>query len=194
MKFWKISYGVAFFLLLIGVVKFSIPTSYNCEKVDSYIYADGAVSDDEITLAESYVEALPSELLSYFTDNNWKVVITSDIDNKVIGRTIPSEKVVLIKEGYVFQALWHEFGHMYLMQHPYDSSFDNLYEEEGRTLITEFYGEADVNYWLEDETEYWCQAFQTVRVANEQVSGVAPKTYAYFADIFNQLYSGKSAN
>ena len=54
MKFWKISYGVAFFLLLIGVVKFSIPTSYNCEKVDSYIYADGAVSDDEITLAESY--------------------------------------------------------------------------------------------------------------------------------------------
>lgn len=73
------------------------------------------------------------------------------------------------------------------------SSFDNLYEEEGRTLITEFYGEADVNYWLEDETEYWCQAFQTVRVANEQVSGVAPKTYAYFADIFNQLYSEKSA-
>ena len=128
MKFWKISYGVAVLFLLIGVVKFSIPTSYNCGKVDSYIYADGAVSDDEIALAESYVEALPSELLSYFTDNNWKVVITSDIDNKVIGRTIPSEKVVLIKERYVFQALWLEFGHMYLMQHAYDSSFYNLYK------------------------------------------------------------------
>ena len=69
MKFWKISYGVAVLFLLIGVVKFSIPTSYNCGKVDSYIYADGAVSDDEIALAESYVEALPSELLSYFSDN-----------------------------------------------------------------------------------------------------------------------------
>ena len=189
MKFWKISYGIAFFLILIGVVKCLIPKSYDCEQVDKYIYIQGDISDKEIARAENYVEALPNELLSYFTDKGWKVIIVDSIDGNVAGRTIPSDKVVLVKQGYVLDVLWHEFGHMYLMNHPYDSSFDDLYREEGKTLITTFYGKDDVNYWLEDETEYWCQAFQTVRIANEKVIGVAPKTYAYFADIFNQLYS-----
>lgn len=101
---------------------------------------------------------------------------------------------IRVTVGSEFDAEKEKFRYISKSLGVYKTSFDNLYEEEGRTLITEFYGEADVNYWLEDETEYWCQAFQTVRVANEQVSGVAPKTYAYFADIFNQLYSEKSAN
>lgn len=189
MKFWKIAYGISFFLILIGIVKFLIPKSYDCEQVDKYIYAQGDISDKEIARAENYVEALPNELLSYFADKGWKVIITDDIDGAVIGRTIPSDKVVLIKQGYVLQALWHEFGHMYLMNHPYGNDFDDLYKEEGKALITAFYGEDDVKYCLEDETEYFCQAFQTVRFVNEQVTSVAPKTYAYFADIFNKLYN-----
>lgn len=189
MRYWKQAYIIVGLLILIGVVKISLPSTLGSQQVNDFIYTNCDVDDKELVTATNYVETLPSELLIYFTEDSWKICIVDDISGNVIGRTLPDTKEILIKQGYVTQALYHEFGHMYLMTHEIDDDFKEVYEEEAQVLLEKFYGNDDIDYYLNDMVEYYCQAFQTVRLASDKVAGVAPKTWSYFNEIFTQLYN-----
>lgn len=187
MKFWKISYGVAFFFLLIGVVKHFLPdTSYN--KVSDYIYAQDNISDNEINQVATYISYMPPVIRNKFTDGDWKVYITNDIESKVVGRTVIEDKIVYIKTGFVNQELLHEFFHIYLYEHPFADDFKNIYEEEAEQMMKAYYGD-DSKYKYSDITEFYCSAANVVYWIKEDTSGVAPKSFAYFTDLFNKLYS-----
>lgn len=187
MRFFKVAYAIAFFFLLIGVVKHFFPdTSYN--KVSDYIYAQDNISDNEINQVATYISYMPPVIRNKFTDGDWKVYITNDIESKVVGRTVIEDKIVYIKTGFVNQELLHEFFHIYLYEHPFVDDFKNIYEEEAEQMMKAYYGD-DSKYKYSDITEFYCSAANVVYWVKEDTSGVAPKSFAYFTDLFNKLYS-----
>lgn len=187
MRGWKIAYGIAFSLILIGIVKHFLPdTSYS--QVSDYVYAQDNISNDEINQVATYISYMPPAIRDKFTDEDWKVYITNDIESKVVGRTVIEDKVVYIKTGFVNQELVHEFFHIYLHEHPLADDFKDIYEEEAEKMMKAYYGD-DSEYKYSDVTEFYCSAANVVYWIKEDSSGVAPKTFAYFTDLFNKLYS-----
>ena len=98
-KPFKIAYVIAISMLLFGVVKSTLVNS-SFKQVSDHVYASGNIADAEINQVETYIGYLPPVLQTKFTDENWKVYITNDIDNKVVGRTVIEDKIVYIKSGY----------------------------------------------------------------------------------------------
>ena len=107
MKKWKIAYLVAFSFLMIGLAKYLVNNIVitDAYKRSDYIYADDNVADDEVALAINYVDTLPKDLKSYFTDKGWKIKITSNLRGSIAGSTHLIDKTVYIKTGYVSQVL-----------------------------------------------------------------------------------------
>lgn len=189
----------ALLLILASVfyLLFSPKTIYKSEKeltqINDYLYVESDVSDEEIETAQTLVGYLPPSLFQDFRNVNGRVIIVSDLKGDTVGRTEISRNddiTIYIKNEYSFDALLHEFGHVYLHNHPeaMNEEFKKLYETEAKSLVTAYYG--DSPYYYEDENEYFAQAFQTVLcMRGYDTQEAAPDTFNYMIDIFQNLFN-----
>lgn len=190
-KFYKrigIAYVVAGIMLVFGVVKFLTPDTSSYEQASDHIYTKGNIKSEDVALAENFIEILPPVIKTKFLEEGWIVCITNNIEGKVVGRTVLEDKAVYIKAEYIHQELMHEFYHIYLHEHPVGDDFKELYESEAKDMMLAYFRE-DSEYKYSDITEFYCSAAGVVYLL-EGVDklNVAPKTFAYFTELFNKLY------
>ena len=147
------------------------------------------VTEENIDLVQSYIDNLPDCIQKHFVDGGeWKVYIVNSMPNGVKGRVVVEEKAVYIVSGYELDHLYHEFAHIYLHNNPLDDEFKAIYEEEAEQMIKAYYG--DEMYSASNPTEFFCSAWNIVyTTSGHDVEGVAPKTFAYFVELFGRLYN-----
>lgn len=158
-------------------------------QASDHIWLETGVPEGEAEVVSGYIEELPPVLKSLFMgDGDWKVAVVKEIDEGVGGRTIMEEKTVYIKEGLELEALHHEFAHIYLDWNPVGEEFGEIFREEAKSLTDAYYG--GWSYCSEDATEYYCTAWQTVLKMNgHDTLHAAPKTFAYFTELFGSLFA-----
>ena len=81
----------------------------------------------------------------------------------------------------------HEFAHIYLHDHPFGDDFKEIYESEAKDMIVAYYGE-DSEYDYSDITEFYCSAWNIVIWMKQDTYDAAPQTFAYFNDLFDEIY------
>lgn len=158
-------------------------------KYNEYLYIETGCSEEEANEIIELVGYLPPAFFNDFIKDNGKIVLVSELKGSCIGSTeIDSKEIrIYIKDGYVFDALIHEFGHVYLHYNPLEDEFTELYETEAKSLVNAYYGDAP--YYYTDKVEYFAQAFQTVFVmGGNDTQDVAPNTFKYMSDLINEMY------
>lgn len=154
------------------------------------VFKRGDVDDTEVQLAQKLLDIAPSYFQEKFSDDGWRLCVTDNIDNEnnIIGKTFVNTKRVYVKSGAVLLATFHELGHMYLDEHPYDKDdeFIDIYNREGKALSDAYFGESEV-YNYSNPTEYFCSAFDVVYLMGEDELGVAPDTFRYMKKVINSL-------
>lgn len=157
------------------------------QQLNDYLYIEQGCSLDEAELTETFINALPSSLWEDFISSDGEIYILKEIpEDNVIGRTELKTNTIYIKDGYVLDALAHEFFHFYLSKNPV-SDFTKIYKTESKALIEAYYGEGN-DYYFSNETEYLCQLFQTVFViGREDKLGVAPQSWSYMVNIIDGM-------
>lgn len=159
------------------------------EHVQGFIYKEKSCSDKEVKLLKTLTDGLPKVLMNKFKDKHGKVIIVKDLKGDCVGDTNITRNniTVYIKEGYVFDILIHEFGHIYLHYNPMDKEFEDIYKTEAKSLVKAYYG--DEPYYYTDKTEFYAQAFQTVYcMRGKDTQKAAPKTFKYMTNVLNHLY------
>lgn len=190
-KFYKrigIAYVVAGIMLVFGVVKFFAPSALFYKQASDHVYTKGNIKAEDVSNVENCIDCLPPVLRTKFLEEGWNVYITNNIEGKVVGKTVIEDKAVYIKAEYIHQELMHEFYHIYLHEHPIGDDFKELYESEAKDMMLAYFGE-DSEYKYSDITEFYCSAAGVVGVLQGvDKLNVAPKTFAYFTELFNKLY------
>lgn len=165
------------------------------KQVNEYVCCDKDVSNDVINSVNELMNKVPYKLADTFKEHNGKVVVTSNLENKNIGKTIIDDKtkdvIIYIQPKNIDYSLLHEFGHVYLAYNNIDKDeFHSIFKEEAKSLVTAYYGEeGNVDYYYDDETEYFAQAFQTVlMLGGHDTLNSAPKTFDYMTSIITDLY------
>lgn len=161
-------------------------------QVNEYLYMEQGCSDSEVEKIQTLLGYLPQSLFEDFRNENGRVILVSDLKDNCIGSTEINDEgiTVYIKNEYVFDALIHEFGHVYLHFHPMEDEFKELYETEAKSLVNSYYG--DCPYYYSDETEYFAQAFQTVLVmGGYDTQEAAPKTFSYMSGLIKDMFNEK---
>ena len=175
---------------LIGYgICFGASESRDYTQVTDHIYLEKGIDASEADLIQQYIDILPECIQQYFVgDGEGKVYVVSSLPSNIKGRTYPDTKEVYIVVGYEFDCLLHEFAHIYLADNPFDSSFEDIYNEESEGLINAYWGTAS-QYHYSNPTEYYCTAWNIVYMmqGNDEL-GVAPKTFEYFTNLFNEIY------
>lgn len=186
-------FGVIFTILL--CINKKPTTMYQCRKdiqikqVNEYLYIEEDCSKEELEQAQSLLGYVPTSLFEDFRSENGKVILVSNLKDNCIGSTEINEKgiTIYIKRDYAFDALLHEFGHVYLHFHPMEEDFKELYKTEAKSLVKSYYG--DCPYYYSDEIEYFAQSFQTVLIMRGyDTQDAAPKTFSYMIDLIKELY------
>ena len=174
---------------LVGCAKTTVNLQEDCKQATEHIYCPENISQENIDLVQSYIDNLPDCIKKHFVDGGeWKVYIVNSMPNGVKGRVVVEEKAVYIVSGYELDHLYHEFAHIYLHNNPLDDEFEAIYEEEAEQMIKAYYG--DEMYSASNPTEFFCSAWNIVyTTSGHDVEGVAPKTFAYFVELFGRLYN-----
>ena len=164
------------------------------KQANEYVYCDKDVSDSVIDEVNGLMNQVPNKLAETFKEHNGKVVVTSNLEDKNIGKTIIDEKTrdvtIYIQPNDIDYSLLHEFGHVYLDYNDIDEDeFNSIFKEEAKSLVTAYYGdEGNVDYYYNDETEYFAEAFQTVlAMGGHDTLNSAPKTFEYMTSIITDL-------
>lgn len=173
---------------LVGCSKTTVHVKEDCVKATEHIYCAESVSQEEVDLVQSYINNLPECIQKHFVDDGaWNVYIVESMPDGVKGSVVVEENAVYIVSGYELDHLNHEFAHIYLHNHPLDDKFQAIYEEEAQQMIKAYYG--DEMYSASNATEFFCSAWNIVyTMGGYDSEGVAPKTFAYFVDLFSSLY------
>lgn len=188
LKMIKIGYVVATVLLVFGVVKFFAPSTLFYKQASDHVYTKGNIKAEDVSKVENCIDCLPPVLKTKFLEEGWIVCITNNIEGKVVGRTVLEDKAVYIKAEYIHEELVHEFYHIYLYEHPIGDDFKELYESEAKDMMLAYFGD-DSEYKYSDVTEFYCSAAGVVgMLQGVDKLNVAPKTFAYFTELFNKLY------
>lgn len=162
------------------------------EPINEYLYCEKGCSDDEIEEILTLIGYLPPSLLDKFKQENGTIILVSDLKGGCIGSTEiePDNITIYIQDGYVFHALIHEFGHIYLHFHPMEEEFKELFKTEAKSLITAYYG--DSPYYYNNEKEYFAQAFQTVLcMGGHDTQKAAPDTFCYMSRLIGEMFDEK---
>lgn len=169
----------------------------NLTQISDCIYSEVEVSEEELAVTEDLMSRLPQSLMNEFLEHNGKVIIVDDLDGDIVGKTLVSMKgdmTIYIESGFEFDALLHEFGHVYLHLYPkaMNQRFRNIYEQEAKSLVTAYYGDAP--YYYKDKTEYFAQAFQTVLyLGGNDIQEAAPATFNFMSALINDMFNEKEA-
>ena len=161
-------------------------------QVDEYLYMEQGCSDTEIEMIQTLLGYLPQSFLKEFEQKNGKVILVSDLKGNCIGHTeIDKNSITIyINDNYAFDALIHEFGHVYLHFHPMEDDFREIYKTEAKSLVNAYYG--DSPYYYSNEVESFAQAFQTVVcMRGYDTQDAAPKTFSYMNDLIKSMLVNK---
>lgn len=161
-------------------------------QVTNHIYMEDGCSDSEVEKIQQLTGYLPQTLIDKFSSENGKVILVNEVKGKCIGSTeINNEGITIyIQSGYVFDALIHEFGHVYLHFYGLQDDFKEVFETEANSLVKAYYG--DGSYYTEDEVEYFAQAFQTVIcMSGYDTQEAAPKTFSYINNLMKEMIAEK---
>lgn len=173
------------------------PSSYyvkngEIRQVQDYIYMEDGCSDSELEKIQQLVGYLPPVLMDKFLSENGRVILVNELKGNSIGNTeITKDSITIyIRNEYVFDALMHEFGHVYLHFYGMDDEFEDIWKTEAKSLVKAYYG--DGSYYSEDEVEYFAQAFQTVIcMSGYDTQEAAPKTFSYINGLMSQMLAEK---
>lgn len=191
MKWLKRIDIILIIVLFLIILYQNMPKTIFYDKVSENVYVEDGVDKEGVDYIQQTIARMPDVIKEKFTDGGWNVIvkkseIADGYEKTVIGETIKEEKTVYVLEGWEGISLIHEFGHIYLDEHPYDDKFLEIYEKEAKSLIDAYdFGES---YYSSDSVEYFCEAWKLVLIHREEVKEVAPETYEYFADLFDELY------
>lgn len=175
------------------------PTMYQSRKdvsivkVNNYLYKEEDCSDTEVEKIKETLGYLPKSFLKDFKDKGGKIILVSDLKGDCVGSTEINKDsiVVYIEDGYVFNSLIHEFGHVYLHFNPMEEDFKEIYEAEAKSLVEAYYGVGE-SYAYSNEVEYFAQAFQTVLcMGGHDTQNAAPKTFSYMTDLITEMFKRK---
>ena len=159
-------------------------------QINEYLYMEQGCFDSEVEKVQTLLGYLPQSLFEDFRNENGKVILVSDLEDNCIGSTEISDEgiTIYIKNEYVFDALIHEFGHVYLQFYPMEDEFKKIYETEAKSLVNAYYG--DSPYYYSNEVEYFAQAFQTVVcMRGYDTQDAAPQTFSYMNDLIKKYVS-----
>lgn len=157
---------------------------------NEYLYVESGCSEEEIEKIVGLVGCLPKKFFNDFIKDNGKIILVSDLKGDCVGSTeVDSESIkIYIKDGFVFDALIHEFGHVYLHYNPMEDTFNELYKTEAKSLVNAYYG--DCPYYYKDKEEYFAQAFQTVFImSGNDTQEAAPNTFRYMTELIQSMFS-----
>ena len=176
------------------------PVDYKMEKIKNMFVKNG-VSDSLINKYANYIyNYIPNHMLDEVINHNVKIYLVSsnlreyaknnygvDAGFDMLGFYInePYYHLVL-KQNTNLNVTLHEFAHAYDYSSSYTylrselTDFLNIYNEEGTALF------GAGSYFLNDEQEYYAEAFYTYLTNKEKLKSRAPKTYEYFKGVFGQ--------
>lgn len=153
------------------------------------IYADGTISTDLCAKAEGKLQYIPSNLMSKFKSEGWKLKITDQNigsmmfggASNIIGATSePREAIYVANTKHAINAaIVHEFGHY--LDHLTYTSFDNsefqsIYEAEVGSLKGTFgLSNSDTN----NVHEYYASCFYCYIMNGATMQSVAPQSYQF---------------
>lgn len=162
------------------------------KRVNEYISIEDGCSTSDLETIQTLLGYLPPALFEAFREENGQIIIVSDLKGDCIGSTEITDEGITIymKDGYEFDVLMHEFGHVYLHFNPeqMNDTFKELYEIESKSLVNAYYG--DSPYYYSDETEFFAQAFQTVLVmGGHDTQEAAPKTFSYMTELITSMFN-----
>lgn len=125
-----------------------------------------------VAIAEEQLLLIPSQIISYFRDNGWKIRMEnadigkkyfSDEGDTVRGFVKPDKKIIVIKnsEKAAFFSVPHEFGHYLDIVMEYPSStdeFKEIYREEVEILKNQ--RDIGDETLLTNEKEFFAETFE----------------------------------
>lgn len=208
-------------LVMLGVVHNSI--EYTMPAVSCHVMPGLRVVDDEVsTLGSTYYyemmkfetgipvsyvdeavkvyEALPQDFKSYLKDEDWNIMLVSDLDyeqltsssfktsKKYIGLTSETDKVICIKlddshkTAYDFvQTFAHELGHAFDIFRGSQSDALNPIRANEIDTFTSNFDASEHN--TEAGKEYFADAFSFYMISGNSLKEMCPETYSFINDL-----------
>lgn len=179
-------------VLVVTIGTLIVKASSNREyiQITKHIYIEEGIDKNKADIVQQYIDILPECIKQYFTGNEiGKVYVVSSLDGDVKGHCEYDTKEIWIVADYEFDCLLHEFAHIYLHQKGVSADFVDIYNEEAKSMIEAYWGTSS-EYHYSNPEEFYCTAWNIVfTMQGTDKLDVAPKTFAYFSDLFDELYS-----
>lgn len=154
-------------------------------------------NDSNLNYAYNYFELLPDSVKNKFKEDNWKIILTNEdlnkrytdsVKNKIIGLTVPKEKVIYLsnKQKFIRKSLIHEVGHYVDISFDYlskNDTFKTLYNNEKDKLKFIWETRHGDNY---NEQEFFADVFK-VCIDNDSIKEDIPSSVSYINAVLHLL-------